>query len=66
MSSPILISAADAAALVDLNPETVKRMARKGSFPRAVRLGSAKNSTIRFDRGEVLAWIEAKKTARAA
>jgi excisionase family DNA binding protein len=50
-----LLTTREVAALLRVSPETVLRWYRSGKLPGGRRLGS---NVLRFDRGEVEAWLE--------
>jgi predicted DNA-binding transcriptional regulator AlpA len=45
--------------MVGISYPTVWRMMRLGRFPRPKRIGPWENSPVRWDSGEVQAWIDA-------
>jgi excisionase family DNA binding protein len=42
---------------------TIFRMVKDGRLPKPVKLGSARNSPVRFDLDEVTAYLAAQKVA---
>lgn len=52
---PALITAAEAARLMDCGTRSLWRWSRSGVAPAPVKIGSA----VRYRRDEILAWIEA-------
>ena len=57
-----LLSAADVAALLDVKIGTVYAWTEQGRLPH-VRLG---RRAVRFDRDEILAWIESQRVPAEA
>ena len=56
-----LMSKHEVAAALDLSPETVARMARRGELPARLVAGR-----YRFDAAEVEAWLEARRVRVSA
>lgn len=54
------------AELLGYHPEHVMRLAREGTFPRPIKLGSAQNSAVRFDLAEIEAWVAGRAGEREA
>jgi len=54
-----LLRTRDVAELVEVSCETVLRWHRSGKLPGGRRLGA---NVLRFDRGEVEAWLDASST----
>lgn len=52
-----LIKAEEVARLTGQHPATILRYAREGKIP-SVRI----NGSVRFDKGEILQWLESQKT----
>jgi predicted site-specific integrase-resolvase len=46
-----------AAALLDVAEVTLKRWARSGFGPKFVRMGTAKNSPVRYPRAWIVQWL---------
>lgn len=53
--APVLISAAEAARLIDCGERSLWRWSRSGVAPAPIKIGSA----VRYRRAEVLEWIAA-------
>jgi excisionase family DNA binding protein len=51
-----LLRVDEVAARLDCNPESVRRLIRRGELP-AVRLGSSDRAPFRVDRGELDRWL---------
>jgi excisionase family DNA binding protein len=60
VSGPLLRTR-DVAELLDVSCETVLRWHRSGKLPGGRRLGS---NVLRFDRGELEAWLEGTRPER--
>jgi excisionase family DNA binding protein len=56
-----LLSKHEVAAALDLSPETVARMARRGELPARLVAGR-----YRFDAAEVQAWLDAQRVPAQA
>jgi excisionase family DNA binding protein len=52
-----LLKAEEVAKLTGQHPGTILRYAREGKIP-FIRI----NGSVRFDKGEILQWIESQKT----
>ncbi len=63
---PTLLSQKTVGELVDLNPLHLARMAKEGRFPKPIKFGDKKNSSVRYIGEEVEAWIAARMAERAA
>ncbi len=57
-----LMTPAQAAALLDMNPRTLVKWARLGYVP-AHPLGEGKRRLWRFFRGELVMWVEQQRKA---
>lgn len=60
-----LLSLTTVAERVAVHGSTLLRWARAGKFPAPIKLGDAKNATIRFSADEVDAWVQERKAERA-
>ena len=63
---PILWSQKTVAELVDLNPLHLMRMGKEGRFPKYIKFGDKKNSSVRYIAAEVEAWIAERIAQRDA
>ena len=54
-----LLSRSEVLKIVGVSYPTIWRMMRLGSFPLPRRIGTWENSPVRWDSGEVQAWIDA-------
>jgi excisionase family DNA binding protein len=61
-----LLTKRQVAERLGIHPESVMRLARAGRFPRAIKIGDDFRCAVRFDEAEVEAWLEQRKSARAA
>lgn len=61
MSNTQLLSKHDVAATLDLSPETIARMARRGELPARLIAGR-----YRFDPTEISTWLEAQRVPTQA
>jgi predicted DNA-binding transcriptional regulator AlpA len=59
MTETRLLSRPEVLQMVNLSYPTIWRMMRLGRFPLPRRIGPWENSPIRWDSGEVQAWIDA-------
>lgn len=57
--STLLLTVAEAAALVGVSRVTLWKWSRRGAFPRPRVIGGNANGRRRFLRREVIAWVEA-------
>jgi len=67
-TGPELVPTEAVARMLSMTPEAVRAAAREGRIPRPIRIG---HRTVRFDKGQVTAWIavrlaDAKKGGGAA
>jgi predicted DNA-binding transcriptional regulator AlpA len=60
----VLLTKQQAAERIAVHPEHLMKMARQGKFPKPIRLGDTYRCAVRFDEGEVNAWLDAKLAAR--
>jgi excisionase family DNA binding protein len=60
---PRLLRVDEVAARLDCNPETVRRMARRGELP-ALRLGSGTRSPLRIPADELVGWLNTHRLPR--
>jgi hypothetical protein len=51
---------AEAAAILNIKPNTLEIWRLKGKGPRFIKMGKEKQAPIRYDEAEVLAWLEAQ------
>jgi predicted DNA-binding transcriptional regulator AlpA len=59
MTETRLLSRPEVLQMVNLSYQTIWRMMREGKFPAPFRIGPWENSPIRWDSGEVQAWVDA-------
>ena len=52
-----LISSKQAAKLLGISPKTLKSWRSAGKGPRFLKLGSAPQAAVRYDRAEIEAWL---------
>lgn len=55
-----LLTNAEAAAMLGLQPTTMEIWRTRGKGPRFVKLGLSKQSPIRYLESEVIAWLESR------
>lgn len=59
-----LLKKKDVANLLGYPPESIMRMSREGTFPRAIKMGNRPNCGTRFLEAQVDAWIEERLATR--
>jgi len=57
--APELLTCRQASQLCGLSERTLARLSQAGAMPRPVKLGTGRNSAVRYSRRELLAWIDA-------
>lgn len=60
-----LLVANDIATWTHLDPQTIRRMTRRGEIPGAINLGTPNRPIWRYDPREVAAWITASRQKSA-
>ncbi len=61
---PIRIQFKTTCELLDISRETLRhRMRTDESFPKPIKMGTAKQSPVYFDYAELMAWHEAQKSS---
>jgi len=58
------LSKKDVRALITLSATQIARLESEGKFPRRIRLGAGRYSRVVWIYEEVIAWMEAKVSAR--
>ncbi len=59
-----LLTVKEVADLLELKIDTVRKKASKGELPGGIKIGDSKNAMWRFDRNEILGWLEEKRVRR--
>lgn len=60
MTDVELLTSAQVQELLQIGRTKLWELVRSGAFP-AYRIGDAPNGSLRYRRGEVLAWLEARR-----
>jgi predicted DNA-binding transcriptional regulator AlpA len=59
-----LLKKKEVAGRIGYHPESIMRMSREGTFPKAIKMGNRPNCGTRFLEEEVDAWIEERLASR--